>query len=67
MRVTRRDSGTQSHAGKNPQKPKTRTPVTRNYPKPDLSTRNPSLIMMFNSTLCSASVVSLSIDHADGK
>ena len=32
--VTRRDAGTQSHAGKNPQKPETRTPVTRNYPKP---------------------------------
>ena len=44
IRVTRRDAGTRSHAGKNPQKPETRTPVTRNYPKPDFSTRNPSLI-----------------------
>ena len=43
IRVTRRDAGTRSHAGKNPQKPETRTPVTRNYPKPDFSTRNPSL------------------------
>ena len=44
IRVTRRDAGTRSHAGKNPQKPETRTPVTRNYPIPDLSTRNPSLV-----------------------
>ena len=44
IRVTRRDAGTRSHAGKNPQKPETRTPVTRNYPKPDFSTRNPSLL-----------------------
>ena len=44
IRVTRRDAGTRSHAGKNPQKPETRTPVTRNYPKPDFSTRNPSLV-----------------------
>ena len=45
IRVTRRDAGTRSHAGKNPQKPETRTPVTRNYPKPDFSTRNPSLVL----------------------
>ena len=44
IRVTRRDAGTRSHAGKNPQKPETRNPVTRNYPKPDFSTRNPSLL-----------------------
>ena len=44
IRVTRRDAGTRSHAGKHPQKPETRTPVTRNYPKPDFSTRNPSLL-----------------------
>ena len=48
IRVTRRDAGTRSHAGKNPQKPETRTPVTRNYPKPDFSTRNPSLIETLN-------------------
>ena len=45
IQVTRRDAGTRSHAGKNPQKPETRTPVTRNYPKPDFSTRNPSLLL----------------------
>ena len=44
IRVTRRDAGTWSHAGKNPQKPETRTPVTRNYPIPDFNTRNPSLL-----------------------
>ena len=43
IRVTRRDAGTRSHAGKNPQKPETCIPVTRNYPIPDFSTRNPSL------------------------
>ena len=43
IRVTRRDAGTRSHAGKNQQKPETRTPVTRNYPIPDFSTQNPSL------------------------
>ena len=43
IRVTRRDAGTRSHAGKNPQKPETRTPVTHNYPIPEFYTRNPSL------------------------
>ena len=51
IRVTRRDAGTRSHAGKNPQKPETRTPVTRNYPIPDFSTRNPSLVLLLSMGL----------------
>ena len=46
IRVTRRDAGTRSHAGKNPQKPE-----TRNYLKPDISTRNASALSILSLSL----------------